>query len=85
MDISAIVSQVVEGLTSGIVAYGQAIGEGISKIVSSMMFTTTGEGASATTSLSPYFIMVLVFASIAIVTGLTTLIFTWLGNLGGGR
>lgn len=85
MDISAIVSQVVTGLTSGIVAYGQAIGSGISNIVSSMMFTTTGEGSSAVTSLSPYFIMVLVFASIAIVTGLTTLIFTWLGNLGGGR
>lgn len=80
-----IVSQIVEILTSGLTAWAQAIGGGISSAVQAMFFTTTGTGADATTSLSIYAIMVLVFGGIALAVGITRLIFNWLGSLGGSN
>lgn len=82
---SAIVSQIVEILTSGLTAFAQGIGGGIQAAVQNMFFTTTGTGNDATTSLSIYAIMVLVFAGVALATGLTRLIFNWLGSLGGSN
>lgn len=70
--------EIINILVGGIVEFGKGIGSGISQIVTSMMYITTGE----TTSLSPYFIAIVIFASIAICTGLTSKLFMWLGNLG---
>lgn len=70
--------EIINILVGGIVDFGKGIGAGISQIVSSMMYVTAGE----TTSLSPYFIAIVIFASIAICTGLTSKLFMWLGDLG---
>lgn len=80
-----IVSQIVEILTSGLTSFAQGIGGGISDAVQAMFFTTTGSGESATTTLSIYAIMVLVFGGVALAVGLTRLIFNWLGSLGGSN
>lgn len=70
--------EIINILVGGIVEFGKGIGSGISQIVTSMMYINSGES----TMLSPYFIAIVIFASIAICTGLTSKLFMWLGNLG---
>ncbi len=76
-----VVKEIVNVLISGLTEFGKGLGQGISDIVTAMMYT--GEGASK--ALSPFFVVVLVFAAIALCVSLTTLLFNWLRNLGGGR
>lgn len=83
MDGVTVVGQIVQILVAGITGLGQGIGAGISDFVSSLAFVTVGEGASATTTMSPYFILLCVFGAIALAVGLTRLIFNWLSSLGG--
>lgn len=78
MDGIAIVEDVVDILVAGLTQLGQGIGSGIQAFVTSLAFTGTGENAT----LSVYFIMVLVFAAVALAVGLTTRIFQWLTSLG---
>lgn len=66
-------------IVSGLTEFGKGLGKGISDIVTAMMYS--GEGANRV--LSPYFVFVLVFASVALCVSLTSLIFNWLRQLGG--
>lgn len=77
-----IVQDIVEILVAGLTELGSGLGAGISNFVQSLAFTTTGEGSSAVTSLSVYFVLVIVFGGVALAIGLTTKIFNWLSNLG---
>lgn len=77
-----IVQDIVEILVAGLTELGTGIGSGIANFVNSLAFQTTGEGSSATTELSVFFVMVLVFAGVALAIGLTTRIFQWLSSLG---
>lgn len=79
---TAIVEQIVNILVSGITQLGSGIGEGVSNFIQSLAFTTTGEGSSAVTSMSVFFILIVVFAGIALAIGLTTKLFNWLSSLG---
>lgn len=76
-----VVAEIVGVLISGLTEFGKGLGQGISEIVNAMLYI--GDGASKT--FSPFFVIVLVFAAIALCVSLTTLIFNWLRNLGGGR
>lgn len=80
-----VVTDIVEIIGSGIVALAQKIGAGVSALVNNLWFTTTGEGSSATTTMSVFAVMVCVFAGIGLAIGLSRLIFNWLGSLGGSR
>lgn len=73
-----IVGEVVDILVAGLTDLGAGIGSGISSFVTSLAFT----GSDDAQTLSVYFIMVLVFAGVALAVGLTTKIFNWLSNLG---
>lgn len=78
----AIVEQIVGILVAGLTNLGTGLGQGIMNFVNSLAFTTTGEGSSAVTQLSVYFVLVVAFAGVALAIGLTTKIFNWLSNLG---
>ena len=73
-----IVQEIVEILVAGITQLGSGIGSGIQSFATALAFQGTGENQT----LSVYFILVLVFAGIALAVGLTTRIFTWLSSLG---
>lgn len=75
---SQIVTEIVTILASGITQLGQAIGSGISGVVTSMFFQGTGESQT----LSVFAVMVIVFAGVGLAIGLTRLVFTWLQSLG---
>ena len=77
-----IVQEIVQILVAGITQLGAGIGAGISNFAQSLAFVTVGTGADATTEMSVYFVLVLVFAAVALGIGLTTKIFNWLSSLG---
>lgn len=76
-----VVQEIVQILTAGITSMATALGEGISTYAQALAFT----GSGAEQHLSIYFVLVLVFAGIALVVGLTRRIFDWLGSLGGSN
>ena len=77
-----VVSQIVQILVAGITQLGTGIGAGISNFANALAFTTVGEGTSATTTMSVYFILVCAFGGVALAVGITQKIFAWLSNLG---
>lgn len=78
MNGTQIVSQIVGIITSGITSFAQGLGSGIQAFAKALAFEGEGENQK----LSVYFILVLVFAGVALTIGLTTRIFTWLSSLG---
>lgn len=80
-----VVTEIIEILVAGLVDLGTGIGEGVSNFVQSLAFTTTGTGDNATTEMSIFFVIVVVFASIALGIGLTRLVFRWIQSLGGSK
>lgn len=75
---SAILTEIITLLTSGITALGQAIGASLSALVEAMFISTSG----GTKALSTYGGMVIIFAGIGLAIGLCTRVFTWLTSLG---
>lgn len=59
---TAIVQAILDILFAGLTQTGTAIGAGISSMVTSLVYTTSGN----TTDLSPFFILVVVFAAISL-------------------
>lgn len=82
MQATDIVSEIVQILVAGLTELGTGIGNGVANFAKALAFETVGEGSSATTQLSTYFVLILVFAGVALAIGLTTKIFNWLQNLG---
>lgn len=81
MDGSAIVTEIIEILTSGITGIATGIGSGLKGLVDNIFFTTSGD----TTTMSTFGIMVCVFAGISLAIGLSRLIVRWLSSLGGSK
>lgn len=73
-----IVDAIVSILVEGLISLGTGIGQGVANAVQALAFTGTGENQQ----LSVFFIMVVVFAGVALAIGLTTRVFTWLESLG---
>ena len=78
-----IMQEIITIMTSGIVEFAQKLGQGISALVKSVFLETIGEGASATTQISTFGVLVLVFAGIALTIGLSRLLVSWISTLGG--
>lgn len=78
---SAIVAEIISILTSGITGLASAIGAGLNNLVNDLFFQTV----DGTTSMSMFGIMVCVFAGISLAIGLSRLVVSWLGSLGGKK
>lgn len=83
MTAEALMGEIVKILSSGIVGVAEALGSGISSIVSHIFFYTP-EGA-ATDQLSVMGIFILVFCGISLALGLFRLLLNWISGLGGGH
>lgn len=82
MSASAIMTEIISILVSGITGIASGIGNGLKALVEDVFFTTTGTGADATTSLSVFAIMVCIFAGISLAIGLSRLVISWLTGFG---
>lgn len=78
-----LLTEIIQLLVGGISEMGKGIGAGLNNAVTSMFLTTNGTGESATTSLSVFGGIVVIFAAIALAVGLTKLVYHFVTNLGG--
>lgn len=75
---SAVLIEIIELLTDGLVAFGEGIGSGVSSMVTSLFLTGTGE----TMTLSTFGGLIVIFAGIALTIGLSRWIMNWVTSLG---
>lgn len=77
-----IMQAIIEILVGGITEVAKGIGGGLSTLAQSVFLTTTGEGASATTTLSTFGVLIVVFAGISLAIGLSRWVVNFVASLG---
>ena len=77
-----IMTAIIEILVGGISGVATGIGQGLSTLATSVFLQTTGEGASAQTSLSTFGVLVVVFAGISLAIGLSRWVVNFVASLG---
>lgn len=77
-----IMQAIIEILVGGISGVATGIGQGLSTLAQSVFLQTTGEGASAVTSLSVFGVLVVVFAGISLAIGLSRWVVNFVASLG---
>lgn len=77
-----IMQAVIEILVGGITQVAQGIGSGLSTLAQSIFLQTTGTGESATTSLSTFGVLIVVFAGISLAIGLCRWVVNFVASLG---
>lgn len=77
-----IMQSVIEILVGGITQVAKGIGGGLSTLAQSVFLQTTGEGDSATTSLSTFGVLIIVFAGISLAIGLSRWVVNFVASLG---
>ena len=73
---------IIEILVGGITQMAQGIGGGLSSLAQAIFLQTTGTGESATTSLSTFGILIVVFAGISLAVGLSRWVVNFVASLG---
>ena len=74
--------EIVELLVGGITTLATGLGNGIQSLVTNLMTVTTGEGASAVTSLSAFGAFIAIFGGISLCIGISRLILHWATSFG---
>lgn len=77
-----IMQAVIEILVGGITEVAKGIGGGLSTLAQSVFLTTTGEGSTATTTLSTFGVLIIVFAGISLAIGLSRWVVNFVASLG---
>lgn len=77
-----IMQAIIEILVGGISGVATGIGQGLSTLAQSVFLQTTGPGESATTSLSVFGVLVVVFAGISLAIGLSRWVVNFVASLG---
>lgn len=78
----AILTEIISILVGGIQGIATGIGGGLSTLVKEIFLTTTGTGDAATTSLSTFGALIVVFAGISLAIGLSRWVVNWVTSLG---
>lgn len=77
-----IMQSIIEILVGGITQVAQGIGSGLSTLAQSVFLQTTGTGESATTTLSTFGVLIVVFAGISLAIGLSRWVVNFVASLG---
>ena len=77
-----IMQSIIEILVGGISGVAQGVGEGLSTLAKSIFLQTSGDGASATTELSTFGVLIVVFAGISLAIGLCRWVVNFISSLG---
>lgn len=77
-----IMQAVIEILVGGITQVAQGIGSGLSTLAQSVFLQTSGTGETATTSLSTFGVLIVVFAGISLAIGLSRWVVNFVASLG---
>lgn len=79
---TAILEAIVQLLVSGISGIASGIGSGLQNLVQSLFLETVGSGESATTQLSTFGGVTIIFAGVSLAIGLCRWVTNWLTSLG---
>ena len=77
-----LMSDIIKILVGAIKDFATGIGTGLSSLVQSIFLVTTGDGSSATTSLSVFGIVILIFAGVSLAVGLSRWVVNFITSLG---
>lgn len=77
-----IMQSIIEILVGGISGVAEGVGEGLSTLAQSIFLQTTGDGAEATTELSTFGVLIVVFAGISLAIGLCRWVVNFISSLG---
>ena len=77
-----IMQSIIEILVGGITQVAQGIGSGLSTLAQSVFLQTTGTGDSATTTLSTFGVLIVVFEGISLSIGLSRWVVNFVASLG---
>lgn len=77
-----LMSDIIKILVGAIKEFATGIGEGLSSLVQSIFLVTSGTGESATTTLSMFGIVILIFAGVSLAVGLSRWVVNFLTSLG---
>lgn len=77
-----IMQAIIEILVGGISQVAQGIGQGLSTLAQSVFLQTTGTGSDATTTLSTFGVLIVVFAGISLAIGLSRWVVNFVASLG---
>ena len=78
----ALITAILEILGKGITETASSVAGGISDLISAIMFTTTGTGADAVTTLSSFGIVVLCLAGVSLGLALMRWVVNFISSLG---
>lgn len=77
-----LMKSIIQILVGGIEEMAKGIGGGLSSLAQSIFLTTTGTGESATTTLSTFGVLIVVFAGISLAVGLSRWVVNFVASLG---
>ena len=77
-----LMSDVIKILVGAIKEFATGIGEGLSSLVQSIFLVTSGSGESATTTISIFGIVILIFAGVSLAVGLSRWVVNFITSLG---
>lgn len=82
MNFQALLTTIIQLLVGGITGVATGIGEGLSELAQSIFLVTTGSGADATTTLSVFGALIVIFAGISLAIGLSRWVVNFVTSLG---
>lgn len=88
MNVSTLASQIMSALTSALVGENgilRVVPNGIKDAFEALFITTSGTGSEATSNVSTFAVVMLVFGGIALAFGITKLVFNLVANKIGAR
>ena len=77
-----LLKDIISILVGGLTEFGQGIGTALSALVKSVFMVTSGDGSSATTTLSVFGILIIIFCAISLAIGLSRWAVNFLTSLG---
>ena len=77
-----IMQSIIEILVGGISGVAEGVGQGLSTLAQSIFLQTTGTGEAATTELSTFGVLIVVFAGISLAIGLCRWVVNFISSLG---
>lgn len=78
----ALLKEIIQILVGGITGVAEGIGAGLSSLAKSIFLQTTGSGADATTTLSVFGMLIIIFAGISLAIGLSRWVVNFCTSLG---
>lgn len=82
MNFGALLTQIIELLVGGITGVAEGIGGGLSTLAQNIFLQTTGSGETATTTLSVFGALIIIFAGISLAVGLSRWVVNFVTSLG---